>query len=103
MTIIRPSLHKNQLLFLAVFFGILTLGGLLAVFEYKAISDARYEIRTMRGSLTLLKTENAELKNRFYAATETDKLEVLALERGLVLDKMPDYMSSNQWLSASSY
>src|SRR3989344_3801256 len=99
MTIIRPSLHRNQLFFLAVFFGILILGGLLAVFEYKAIADARYEIRTMVSSLTLLKTENAELKNRFYAGTEIDKLEALALERGLMLDKTPDYMSSNQWLS----
>ena len=103
MTIIQPSRYKNQTLFLAVFFGIFILGGGLAIFEYKAIADMRYEIRTMKGDLILLKTENAELKNRFYAATETNKLEALALERGLILDKTPDYMSSNQWLSDSSY
>lgn len=103
MTIIKPSLHKNQILFLAVFFGIFVLGGLLAIFEYKAIADARYEIRTMRSSLISLKTENAELKNQFYTATGGNVLEALALEKGLILDKTPDYMSSNQWLSASSY
>lgn len=103
MTIIKPSLHRKQILFLFIFFGVFVIGGLVAIFEYKAIADLRYDIKTMKITLISLKTENAELKNEFYTATETSKLETLALERGLVLEKTPDYMGPNQWLSASSY
>ncbi len=89
--------------FLGFFLAILLLGGALSIFEYSKIADLRYELKSLKSDLVTFGTQNAELKNQFYALTATGRLEILAKERGLIIDKTPDYMSSNQWLSVSSY
>ena len=103
MTIIQPSRYREIIRFLIFFFTVLLVGGALAIFEYSKIADLRYELKNLKSNLVILEIESAELKNQFYASIATERLEALAREQGLIIDKNPDYMSSNQWLSVSSY
>lgn len=79
------------------------MGGLVYIYEYNVLADSRFQLKATKQKIASLETVNADLKNAIYKTTDPEKLSVLATESHLVLDKNPQYLNSNQWLSDSSY
>jgi cell division protein FtsL len=103
MTIIKPSVHQTNLRFLILIFILVLVGGLLYIFEYNALVEKRAKLKILKKSIIELQAINADLKNDFYRAVDTAKLEKIAQENGLKFEKQPEYLNINQWLSDSSH
>lgn len=95
MTIIRPNAYKEIKKLVALLSVVLVGTLLLGVFIYLQTVSMKHDIANAQDNLDELKVENADLKNSFYGMMDSDNLEKLALERGLVKDKNP------QWAFAS--
>jgi len=67
------------------------------IFLHLHTVDLRHNIASAQTELEDLKVENSELKNNFYSMMDSENLEKLAAERGLVKEKNP------QWAFASEY
>ncbi len=102
MTIIKPSEYGSCIKFLALVFGVLLVGGIIYIFQYNALVDIRFEIRSLKDRIVELEAVNADLKNNLYKMTEPEKLQSFAEENGLILEKNPKFLSSDKWLSDSS-
>ncbi len=101
MTFLTPHQNGTTKQFLLLLFALVVLGGVLYIFEYNMFVNARFELGNLKKSLTELQTANADLKNRLYAVLDPVKLTALATERGLVLEKKPQYVTK-QWVSDST-
>ncbi len=101
MTIIKPNRH-SYFKFLAFIFTLLLAGGILYIFEYNALVDARFKLRFLKEKIVELEAINADLKNNLYKITEPRKLQELARSGELVLEQSPEFLSSEKWLSDSS-
>ncbi|MDI6734153.1 MAG: FtsL-like putative cell division protein [Patescibacteria group bacterium] len=99
MTIIKPHKSKNLKYLLAFLFVVFLAVGLVYIFSYNSFVNARYELKELKKQVVELQAINADLKNKFYDVVKSEKLQALALERGLILEKRPEYIKSNQWLS----
>lgn len=102
MTIIKPALRKNYLSFLAlvVFLG---LGfGVSFIFEYNSFATNRLETSQLQSQVVALESANAELKNTYYSAIAVPNLQPLVSTNNLILDKHPEYLNANLWLTAST-
>ncbi|MBI5733000.1 hypothetical protein HY967_03520 [Candidatus Jorgensenbacteria bacterium] len=102
MTIIKPNIHLGLRKFIYILFFVLIVGGVVYVFTNNALVDTRHRLQTLKDEFARLRVENADLKNTFYSLTDPSRLEGLAANYGLVLDREPLYLRSNQWLSDSS-
>ena len=103
MTIIKPSQYQDYVRFLVLVFAVALAGGLVYIFEYNTLVDARFQLRTLKENIIEKQALNADLKNKLYKITDPANLGGLASEHSLVLERNPDYLNSNQWLSDSSY
>ena len=102
MTIIKPSEYGYYVKFFGLIFGILLFGGLVYIFQYNALVDIRFEIDSLEGKIVELEAVNADLKNDLYRVTEPERLQTLAKENNLILEKNPKFLSSDKWLSDST-
>lgn len=101
MTIIKPS-PPRVYRFLILVFGILLLSGVLYIFEYNALAQSRFEVQSLKKDIVELEAVNADLKKELYKTIEPERLQELALTSGLVLEREPQFLSSDKWLSDSS-
>jgi hypothetical protein len=101
MTILTP--HKNSATkhFILLLFTLLLVGGVLYIFEYNALVNARFALSGLKKDIVDLETKNADLKNQLYAALDPVKLNTFASASGLILERKPQYLT--QWVSDSSY
>ncbi|MDI6820648.1 MAG: hypothetical protein QMD65_00515 [Patescibacteria group bacterium] len=102
MTIIKPNKSKNLKYFLALLFIVFLAVGLVYIFSYNSFVNARFQLKELKKQIVELQALNADLKDKFYQSIKPEGLQILALERGLVLERRPEYIKSNQWLSDSS-
>lgn len=103
MTILKPSATKNLRSFILFMIFVTVAGGLIYIREYNSFVNIRHELGRLKSDLVALQAANADLKNEFYLAIESKKLEELARREGLVFEKRPEYLSLGQWLSDSSH
>jgi len=103
MTIIKPNKSNSLKYFLICFFAVFLTVGLVYIFLYNSFVNARFQLKELKKQIVELQTINVDLKDKFYQSIESEKLQALALERGLVLERRPEYIKSNQWLSDSSH
>lgn len=96
MTIISPAKNRNYVRSLIMFFGMIFIAGIIYISEYNTFVDARYESKTLRKDIVKLQEQNAELKNSYYQMTDPMRLEKLATDYELILDRQPKYLGSAQ-------
>lgn len=102
--------YKNQrklnltITFLAVF---LVFAIALGLFWYNQIVNLTHELETKRVELQAVQASNAELKQQVYNLVSYENLEKVALARGMVKDKNPEYLDltklDSRWLFASHF
>lgn len=97
MTIIQPSKNKNLIHLMLIFGAILTFVAGLYVFIYSRTVNLTHDLKKIEAELIELRVQNADLKNGFYSAIDSKKLEDLAQEKGLIIDRNP------QWEFASHF
>ena len=103
MTIIKPTQRYAYLRFFILLVVVLLVGGGGYIFEYSALADLRHRLETASGQLEEAKVANADLKELLYQRIDPTSLERLAKDRGLLLERRPEYLSRHQWLSVSSH
>lgn len=103
MTIIKPHKTNNYLRFLFLIFALGALGGGIYIFEYNSLVNIKNQIESAKKEIVELQIQNADLKNNLYQILDTAKLENLALEKQLVLEKNPEYFNTKQWASGLSF
>ena len=103
MTIIRPAQYRGFISFFVIIFGLIIISSVFYIFEYNSFVESSTEIKALKKRMVEFQALNADLKNAFYEATDVPTLEKIGIEHGLSLDKRPEYLNSNQWLSDSSY
>jgi Tfp pilus assembly protein PilO len=98
MTIVQPNKENNvRQCCIHAIFGISAM--IVAVLiSYLSLVGLRHDLDQSRDSIEQLKVENAELKNEYYQIVSTENLEKLAIERGLVKDKNPEWVLASQSL-----
>lgn len=94
MTIFNPSRQKNNARFLLSLSFVTLLGGALLVFEYNAVASLRAEERELKKVIETASVRNAELKSELYEMTDARRLEEAALASGLVLERNPNYLTT---------
>lgn len=102
MTIVRPSEHKGYFSFFALVFFLILICGVSFIFEYNGFASSRLEAQNLEQQIVALQSTNADLKNAYYDAIAAPNLQQLAQENALILDKHPDYLNANLWLSDST-
>ncbi|HXF44348.1 MAG TPA: hypothetical protein VNK70_02715 [Candidatus Paceibacterota bacterium] len=102
MTIIKPAANESYAKFLLLVFGIVLLGSLVYIFEYNSLADARFELGNLKESIVKAEAANADLKNALYKVVDPVLLEKRAASENMILDRNPQYLKSNKWLSDSS-
>ncbi len=103
MTIFKPNFHKTYVKFFALMFLALLVGGVFYVIEYNSLVNARYQVNSLKSQIAAAQTQGTALQNSLYQATDPVKLEALAATYSLTLDNKPQYLSSAQWVSDSSF
>lgn len=101
MTIIRPKV-RNYSVFVILVFILILIGGIFYIFEYNSFVDTRYQIRNLKKKLVKIQELNVDLKNKLYAVVDPGKLESLAKDYNLVLEKNPQYLLSGVQISSST-
>ena len=96
MTIICPQKKKDIRYFLIALFAVLLAGGSFYLVETGSLVEKRHELDALKGQLVALKTSNADLKNEYYRLLDPAKLEAVASNSGLTLEKRPQYLTSKQ-------
>jgi len=96
MTVIQPNKTKKFIHLLFVFGGALILIAAFYVFIYSKTVSLKHDIEKTKVQLNELRVQNAELKNDFYSALDSRKLEELAKEKGLIYDKNPQWEFASQ-------
>lgn len=66
------------------------------VFFYNQVVNNNHEVAQQRNELRDVEVKNAELKSALYAMTDTSKVEELAVRRGLVVEKNPEYVKRQE-------
>ncbi|MBI2278987.1 MAG: hypothetical protein HYU81_02920 [Candidatus Brennerbacteria bacterium] len=103
MTIIKPHQHFTLRYFLVSLFALLIVGGGFYILEYNALAAERYEVGELKKAVERAREANADLKNALYKKLDSSKLKSLAAERGLVVERNPEYLTFSPWRSVSSY
>lgn len=96
MTIINPAKNRNYIRSLLMFFCMIFIAGVIYISEYNMFVDARYESKVLKQDIVKLQEQNAELKNSYYQMTDPTRLEKLATDYELILDRQPKYLGSVQ-------
>ncbi len=97
MTVIQPSKNQSFIHLIFIFGGLLISAAGLYVFIYSKTVNLTYNMAKIEVEVQELRVQNAELKNGFYSVIDSKKLEDLAQEKGLIIDRNP------QWEFASHF
>lgn len=95
MTIVQlhnSSSKLNVLMFLLM--SILAVSAVVGILLYNQLVNLRHEITSQENSLQKAEVGSAELKNNLYTMVDLTKLEKLAAEKALVVDKNPQYVKT---------
>ncbi len=103
MTIIKPHKTHIYLRFFISIFALGALGGSIYIFEYNSLVNIKNQIESNEKAIVELQIQNADLKNNLYQILDPTKLEGLAVENQLVLEKNPEYFNTKQWVSGLSF
>jgi len=103
MTIIKLKVNHSALWFFISLFVIVLVGGVGYIMQYNGVVDARYEGEQLEKEVRTLEAANINLKERLYARIDSGLLETVAVAHGLVLERTPHYLPTNQWVLDSSY
>ena len=103
MTIIKPIQVKNNVRFILLLIVMVVTGGILYVLEYNSFVNARYQANALKSNVAEEVGENTDLENSLYKMTDPVKLDSLASKYQLTLERKPQYLNQNQWVSDSSY
>jgi len=68
----------------------------LYVLVYSRTVSLKHDIEKTKAELETVRVQNAELKNGFYTAVDSRKLDELAQEKGLIYDKNPQWEFASQ-------
>ncbi|HEY4497117.1 MAG TPA: hypothetical protein VI432_03155 [Candidatus Paceibacterota bacterium] len=97
MTVIRPNRKNNIIKLILVLSGVLMVVFGSGVHIYSDVVSLKHEGEIGQDRLNAETVKNAELKNTLYAMIDPSNLAEVALKRGLIKDKNP------QWAFASRY
>ena len=98
MTIVQPNREKSiRKCYIHAVFGIGAMIGVVLL-SYLSLVGLRHDLADKREGIERLKVENAQLKNDYYEVVSTGNLEELAIERGLVQDRSPEWVLASQSL-----
>lgn len=101
MTFVKSE-KRNIANFLLIIFGaLLLLGFIFLITAYNQMVNLRHGISDMRVETQKLGIQSAELKDQLFQTFDPSKVEILAKNRGLVKEKKPSYIETNQWALAS--
>ena len=103
MTIIKPTAVRSNIRFLIFLFIAIFIGGIFYVLEYNSLVNARYQVNSLKKQIADASTVNIDLKNKLYKMTDPVQLNALAAKYQLTLERKPQYINQNQWVSDSSY
>lgn len=103
MTIIKPIEAKNNVRFLIFLFATVFVSGIFYVLEYNSLVNARYQASSLKKQIADAAAINADLKDNLYKMTDPVRLDLLAKEHQLTLERKPQYINQYQWVSDSSY
>jgi cell division protein FtsL len=78
-------------------------GGIFYVLEYNSFVSARYQVNSLKKQISDAITANTDLKNQLFKMTDPVELQTLAAKYNLTLERKPQYLNQNQWVSVSSY
>ncbi len=81
--------------FFILLFATLVCGSLLYIYEYNKFVDARFGVQALKKSIVEYETQNAELKKNLYTTLNPVSLQNLAIQKGLVIEKHPQYVTKN--------
>ncbi|MFA4999547.1 MAG: hypothetical protein WC519_02370 [Parcubacteria group bacterium] len=98
MTIIRPNnqrIASTWRLIISLAGTVLVASVIFCGCVYSKTVGLKHDIMSLEDSIKIEQMNNAELKNTLFKMTDPQMLEIIATEKGLVLDKNP------QWVFAS--
>lgn len=96
MTIICPQKKSELKYFLIALFALVLVGGAFYIVGNSSLVEQRHALEDLKKQLISLKTDNADLKNEYYRLTDPARLESVANDSGLTLEKRPQYLTSKQ-------
>ncbi len=96
MTVIQPNKNENLIHLLFIFGAVLVAVTSLYVLIYSRTVSLKHDIEKIKTELETVRVQNAELKNEFYVAIDSRKLDELAKEKGLIYDKNPQWEFASQ-------
>ncbi len=96
MTIICPQKKAELKYFLIALFAVVLVGGALYITGNSALVEKKHELEAFKKQLIELKTANADLKNEYYRLTDPARLQAVATNSGLTLERTPQYLTSKQ-------
>ncbi len=102
MTIIKPLAIRNNVRFLAFLFVMILAGGVFYVLEYNSLVSARYQVNSLKKQMADASAMGADLKSGLYKMTDPVQLGSLAPKYQLTLERKPQYLDQNQWVSVFS-
>jgi len=94
MTIISQGKNQGYIAFLFILFTAVLIGGLVYIFEYNGLVNARYQEQQLKQDIVDMRVKNADLKNNLYTITNPATLQKLAVASNLILDRQPNYIES---------
>lgn len=95
MTIIEPN--KNKYKINSLFFTLVIVLVTLATFNiyfYNRNVNLKHSINNYQKELQEQRVTNADYKNQFYQILDSEKIELLAKEKGLIQEKNPKYFEA---------
>lgn len=101
MTIIQPARIRRYQYFFIVLFALVFGGGMVYIYLYNTLADAKYQRKLLQEKIQEVSIANVDAKNVLYQIIHPTRLESIAKNYNLVLEKKPEYYS-NKWVSDSS-
>jgi len=103
MTIIEPNKNKSKnKLFIVLISAVIFIGSFFSIRIYNVNVDLRHTLTREEKKLDELEVVNAELKNRLYGILDNNNLRVRADELGLILEKNPLYLETDEQVVATN-
>ena len=103
MTIIKPVQMQSYKHFLILLFGLILVGGVFYIYYYNILVDTRYQLKALKTKINEIEVVSIDAKNSLYQIIHPTRLEVLAQQYNLTLERAPEYLISAKWVSDSSY
>ena len=77
--------------------------GMFYIYEYNHLVSLRHEIGVLEKEIISLQAKDSDLKNKLYALISPAKLELMGRQKGLVIEKNPDYLNIDTPWASTAY